>query len=94
MVAAEAAACGVVPVVPRHSGIGEIGSAVESELGTPGLVTFDPTDTPRSIAGAIDRVLNLPLATRREMRSALRRLAEREWSWEQVGERLLAVAAG
>jgi glycosyltransferase involved in cell wall biosynthesis len=93
MVAAEAAACGVVPLVPRHSGIGEVGAAIESELSAPGLVTFDPNDTPRSIADAIDRMLDLPTETRREIGVAVRRLAEREWSWERVAERLLAVAS-
>ena len=42
MVAAEAAACGVLPVVPAHSGIGEAGQQLERELDAPGLLTFDP----------------------------------------------------
>ena len=94
MVAAEAAACGVLPVVPRHSGIGEVGAAIEAELSQPGLVTFDPLKVPGSIAEVIDRVLALPIATRREMGTAIRRLAEREWSWDRVAQRLLATAAG
>ncbi|MDQ3983301.1 MAG: glycosyltransferase family 4 protein, partial [Actinomycetota bacterium] len=60
MVAAEAAACGVLPIVPSHSGIGEAGAALEQELGTPGLLTFDPEDPVRGIAERIDAILALP----------------------------------
>ena len=93
MVAAEAAACGVPPIVPRHSGIGEVGEAIEAELGEPGLVTFDPTSPVEGIAGAIDRVLGLPASRRAAISSALVDLAHRRWSWRGVAERLLSLAA-
>ena len=42
MVAAEGAAAGALPLVARHSGLGEVGAALESAIGRPGLLTFDP----------------------------------------------------
>lgn len=92
MVAAEAAASGVLPIVPRHSGIGEAGAAIERELGVPGLLTFDPADPVRGIAERVDAILALPYERRREMELAAAELARREWSWTTVAERLLAAA--
>ncbi len=92
MVAAEAAACGVPPIVPRHSGIGELGAAVEAELGAPGLLTYDPDDPIAGIAAAIDRVLGVPPARKLEVNEAVASLARRRWSWRGVAERLLELA--
>lgn len=92
MVAAEAAACGVLPIVPRHSGIGEVGDRLETHLGMPGLLTFDPSDPIRGIAGAIDRVLALSFERRRELGLEASRLAREAWSWDVVAESLLAAA--
>ncbi|MGH2754211.1 MAG: glycosyltransferase family 4 protein [Actinomycetota bacterium] len=93
MVAAEAAASGVLPIVPAHSGIGEAGAAVEKAIGRPGLLTYDPSSPIEGIAEAIDRVLAIPSETRREMGLAAAELARDTWSWERVGERLLEVAS-
>jgi glycosyltransferase involved in cell wall biosynthesis len=92
MVAAEAAASGVMPVVPAHSGIGEAGAAVERALGRPGFLTYDPVVPVEGIAEALDRVLAVPRAERREMGRIAADLAHATWSWERVGERLLEVA--
>jgi glycosyltransferase involved in cell wall biosynthesis len=92
MVAAEAAASGVMPVVPAHSGIGEAGAAVERAIGRPGFLTYDPADPVEGIAEAIDRVLAVPRAERREMGRIAADLAHATWSWERVGQRLLEVA--
>jgi glycosyltransferase involved in cell wall biosynthesis len=94
MVAAEAAASGVLPIVPRHSGIGEVGAALEEELGVDGLLTYDPGRPIEGIAAAIDRVLALPFERRRAMGRAASELARARWSWERVAQRLLDVAAG
>ena len=94
MVAAEAAACGVLPIVPRHSGIGEVGAALEEELGAQGLLGYDPGRPIEGIAEALDRVLDLPFQTRAEMGRAAAALARRRWSWERVAERFLEVATG
>ncbi|HEX2293770.1 MAG TPA: glycosyltransferase family 4 protein [Actinomycetota bacterium] len=92
MVAAEAAASGVLPVVPRHSGIGEAGATIERALDVPGLLTFDPDDPVNGIAERVDAILSLPYAERRELELAASDLARREWSWDTVAARLLEVA--
>lgn len=93
MVAAEAAASGVLPVVPRHSGIGEVGAALEVELGRPGLLVYDPEDPVIGIAAAIDRVLSLDPAERRRLELQASEFAGRVWSWEHVASRLLELAS-
>jgi glycosyltransferase involved in cell wall biosynthesis len=92
LVAAEAAACRVLPIVPAHSGIGEAGAAVEQRLGRPGFLTFDPDDPIRSCAATIDRVLAVPFAERREMGSIACELARERWTWTEVARRLLELA--
>lgn len=94
MVAAEAAACGVLPIVPNHSGISEAGAAVEEALGAPGLLTYDTTDPVRGIAAAIDRVLSIPFTERQAMGRVASQLAAGRWSWQGVTSKLLALAKG
>jgi len=93
MVAAEAAASGVMPVVPGHSGIAEAGAAVEQAIGRPGFLTYDPASPVEGIAEALDRVLTVPRAERRDMGRIAADLAHATWSWERVGERLLEVGS-
>jgi glycosyltransferase involved in cell wall biosynthesis len=93
LVAAEAAASGVVPIVANHSGLGEAAAAVEDALGTPGLLTFDPLEPVTGIADAVERVLRLPVQDRRAMGLAAARLARERWSWERVAERVLSLAS-
>ena len=93
MVAAEAAACGVLPIVPRHSGIGEVGAALENEFDRPGLLTFDPEKPVEGIAAAIDRILDLQPDERHALERRACEFARRVWSWEHVGDRLLELAA-
>jgi glycosyltransferase involved in cell wall biosynthesis len=92
MVAAEAAACGVLPVVPRHSGIGEIGAALEETMGQPGLLTFDPGSPIEGIAERVTALLALPSEERAELSRYAVALARERWSWETVAETLLRVA--
>jgi glycosyltransferase involved in cell wall biosynthesis len=92
MVAAEAAACGVLPIVPSHSGIGEAGAAIEEAIGRPGLLTFDASDPIPSLAETIDRVLDVPFEQRIQMGRRAAELARERWSWHVVGERLLQAA--
>lgn len=92
MVAAEAAASGVLPIVPSHSGIGEAGAAVEEAVGRPGWLTFDPADPVRGIAAAIDRVLGTELQERQSLEQRATRFARSRWSWDHVAEQLLALA--
>jgi len=93
MVAAEAAACGVLPIVPDHSGIGEAGAAVEAAIDRPGLLTFDHRHPVEGIAEALERVLSIPHDERRELGVAASELARTRWSWSHVATRLLDLAA-
>jgi glycosyltransferase involved in cell wall biosynthesis len=93
MVAAEAAACAVLPVVPGHSGIGEAGLAVEERIGRPGLLTFDRSDPIHTCAAAIDRVLALDFDERRALGTEASELARERWTWTEVARRLLDLAA-
>lgn len=92
MVAAEAAACGVLPVVPDHSGIVEAGRAVEEGIGLPGFLTYDPADPIAGIAAAIDRVLGLDPEERARLGLKAADVARDRWSWERVADRLLEAA--
>ena len=82
MVAAEAAACGVLPIVADHSGLAEVAAG----LGENGL-TFDGTasDLEARLAG----VLALPDARRREMGLAARAAVVKRWSWDGIAQRLI-----
>jgi glycosyltransferase involved in cell wall biosynthesis len=93
MVAAEAAACGVLPVVPGHSGIGEAGATLESALGLEGALVFDPADSIGGIAASVTRVLALPSEERTEKGALAAAVARELWSWEVVAAKLLALAA-
>jgi glycosyltransferase involved in cell wall biosynthesis len=93
MVAAEAAACGVLPVVPGHSGIGEAAAAIEEKIGRPGLLTFDPSEPIEGLARAVDRVLEIPFQQRRRLGLAAADLARSRWSWKNVADALLRHAA-
>ncbi len=92
MVAAEAAAAGVLPVVPNHSGIGEAGAAVEEAIGRSGFLTYDADDPVRDLARALDRVLSMSDEERSAAERAARDLAVSRWSWDRVADSLLAHA--
>ncbi len=93
MVAAEGAAAGALPLVARHSGLGEVGAALEAEIGRPGLLTFDPgRGAVARLASALDRVLELPPGERDELRRAVSAFVGREWTWDRTAAGLLAAA--
>lgn len=94
MVAAEAAACGLLPVVPDHSGISEAGAAIEEAIEQPGLLTFPSAQPVQGIAAAVSRVLSLAPAQRRNYGERAVELARARWSWEHVAEQLLELATG
>ena len=92
MVAAEAAAAGVPPLVARHSGLAEIAAGLEAaypeELRH--LASFERGDV-RDLTSKLGELLALPSATRRELGSAARKAVVELWSWSSVGERLLSL---
>lgn len=90
MVAAEAAAAGVLPVVARHSSLAEVAIALEETVGRPGLLSFEPgSGASRRVAEAIGRILALDLADRAELGAEVSRFVASEWTWERTAERIL-----
>jgi glycosyltransferase involved in cell wall biosynthesis len=87
MVAAEAAACGVVPIVSNHSGLAEVAAG----LGEAGI-TFDGTVD--GLAGRLDGLLRLPEPERRRLGAVAREAVIARWSWEGVARRLLDESLG
>lgn len=95
MVAAEAAAAGVLPVSAGHSGALEVSEALAADLpaAAADLVTFPVND--ESVRAIADRLLvwfELPEATRKEVRDALRQTSVRLWSWERVARVVVAAS--
>jgi glycosyltransferase involved in cell wall biosynthesis len=91
MVAAEAAAAGVPPLVARHSGLAEVAAGLE--LAYPerhrSLAAFTSGDS-IELAEKLHDLLALPTAERAELGAAARRVAAERWSWESVAAGLLA----
>jgi glycosyltransferase involved in cell wall biosynthesis len=90
MVAAEAAAAGVLPLVARHSSLAEVAVALEEAVGRPGLLSFEPGGgASRRVAEAIRRILELDPADRAELGAKVSRFVASEWTWERTAERIL-----
>ncbi len=88
MVAAEAAAAGVPPLVADHSGLAEVAAGIAAEY-PPELrhLTAFPSGDVAALRGRLRELLALP--ERRALGLAARRAVERNWSWSRVAERLL-----
>jgi glycosyltransferase involved in cell wall biosynthesis len=86
MVAAEAAAAGVLPVVSAHSGLAEVAAGLAEETGLE--LTF-PTGDADALREQLAHVLSLPPERRAELGLAARRAVETRWSWSVVASRLL-----
>ena len=93
MVAAEAAACAVLPVVPRHSGLGEAGAVLETALGLEGMLCYDPDRPIEGIAAAVNGIRSMSVEDRREKGAEAAAVARRLWSWDVVATKLLDLAA-
>ncbi len=91
MVAAEAAAAGVLPVVSAHSGLAEVAAGIGEEGGseTAQLLSF-PTGDADALRTRLAAILALAPERRGELGLAARRAVERRWSWPVVAARLLA----
>ena len=97
MVAAEAAACGVLPLSANHSGMAEVTATLRPALPEHlrRLLSFDVGP------GAVDEIgsklvewLELDPAERDAARSALAAEAARRYSWESVAEGVIEAASG
>jgi glycosyltransferase involved in cell wall biosynthesis len=90
MVAAEAAATGVLPVVSAHSGLAEVAAGIAEEVGPEAaeLLTF-PAGDAEALRERLATILALPAGRRHELGLAARRAVEQRWSWRVVADRLL-----
>jgi glycosyltransferase involved in cell wall biosynthesis len=97
MVAAEAAASGVLPVSAGHSGMFEVSRQLMEALpGEVGRLTSFPVEAGavEAIAERLNGWLALSEQERAQAREALVETARRLWSWEGVARGVLAAAAG
>lgn len=97
MVAAEAAACGALPVSAGHSGMKEVSGKLAAALPREAaeLVSFSVEEgAVEAIADRLNRWLDLPGDERERTREALVETAHRLWSWEGVARGVLAASAG
>jgi glycosyltransferase involved in cell wall biosynthesis len=97
MVAAEAAACGALPLSASHSGLAEVTSLLREGLpqDVGALMSFSPgPKAVEEIAAKLLRWLELAPADRAEVRARLAAVARERFGWEHVAEGVLAAAAG
>ncbi len=97
MVAAEAAACGALPISAAHSGLAEVSSAlalaVPSELA--GLLSFPvDDDAVGALAARVLGWLGADPAARERARAGLVETVRERWSWEGVARGVIAAARG
>src|SRR5207245_88108 len=91
MVAAEAAAAGVLPVVSGHSGLAEVAAGIGEEMGPEesALLTF-PVGDAAALNERLAAILAFPAEHRRALGLAARQAVAQHWSWSGVAARLLA----
>jgi glycosyltransferase involved in cell wall biosynthesis len=91
MVAAEAAAAGVLPVVSAHSGLAEVAAGIGEEVGPEAapLLSF-PAGDAAALRERLEAILGLPAERRAALGEAARRTVERRWSWKAIAARLLS----
>ena len=97
MVAAEAAACGSLPVCAAHSGLAEVVAILAERLPKEirGLLTFERgMSAVEGIAHALNAWLDLDQPKREAARAQLARTARQHFGWEKVAEGVLMAAEG
>jgi glycosyltransferase involved in cell wall biosynthesis len=97
MVAAEAAACGALPLSANHSGMAEVTATLRPALPEHlrHLMSFDVgPGAVMEIASKLVEWLELDPAERDEARAALAAEAARSYSWESVAEGVIEAASG
>jgi glycosyltransferase involved in cell wall biosynthesis len=95
MVAAEAAACGALPLSAGHSGMAEVTAALAPALEEPlrPLLSFEVgPGAVREIAAKLVEWLTLDPGERARARAALADEARRRYSWESVAEGVIDAA--
>jgi glycosyltransferase involved in cell wall biosynthesis len=97
MVAAEAAACGALPLSANHSGMAEVTATLRPALPEHlrPLMSFDVgPGAVREIGSKLVEWLELDPAERDRARAALASEAARRYSWESVAEGVIEAASG
>jgi glycosyltransferase involved in cell wall biosynthesis len=90
MVAAEAAAAGLPPVVADHSGLAEIAAGVAAEYPRElARLTSFPSGDADALRDRLRELFAMPAPERAALGAAARRAVEENWSWTRVAERLL-----
>jgi glycosyltransferase involved in cell wall biosynthesis len=97
MVAAEAAACGVLPVSAAHSGLAEVSETLARSV--PGevarLLSFPVDDgAVEALAARVVGWLQADAPVRERARSGLVETVRERWSWEGVARGVIAAARG
>ena len=97
MVAAEAAACGALPVSAGHSGLAEVSRVLAAGLPDPVRLWLSFPLDDDAVDGIAERLiawLTAPAALRDAARAALATVARERYSWEGVARGVLAASAG
>jgi glycosyltransferase involved in cell wall biosynthesis len=97
MVAAEAAACGALPVSAAHSGLAEVTATLAAavpEAARPWLSFPVGDGAVRALADRLVAWLRAPADLREDTRAALVAVARERYSWEGVAAGVIGAAEG
>src|SRR5205814_4484372 len=97
MVAAEAAACGALPVSAAHSGLAEVSAVLAAALPAQAawMLSFAVDEgAVRALAARVIAWLDAGAQLRRRAREALVATVREHWSWEGVARGVIAAAQG
>jgi glycosyltransferase involved in cell wall biosynthesis len=97
MVAVEAAACGALPVVADHSGLGEVRAILADAVPVGARAWLGFATGPRAVRDLSERViawLEAPEALREATREGLETVARERFSWDGVARGVVSAALG
>ncbi|HEX5923780.1 MAG TPA: glycosyltransferase family 4 protein [Baekduia sp.] len=97
MVAVEAAACGALPIVADHSGLGEVRAILAGAVPVGARAWLGFAVGPRVVRDLSDRViawLQAPEALREATREGLETVARERFSWDGVARGVVSAALG
>ena len=97
MVAAEAAACGVLPISAAHSGLLEVSDALAQAVPAEVAPWLSFALDENAVAGLAERIISWLSADqqlRARTREGLVRTVRERWSWEGVARAVIAAARG
>jgi glycosyltransferase involved in cell wall biosynthesis len=97
MVAAEGAACGTLPVVAAHSGLGEVARTLAAAIPEPARpwLTFDVgPGAVEELAGALIAWMQADRELRAQTRAGMVAATRERYSWDGVARTVIAAARG